>query len=337
MINHKTNCVKILLILVSLSVFSISLYSQIDETVEGYFFQKRLLGPKHRRSSVLEVMIDKYDNYLAVTFRAEKSTQTYLKIYELYSWEEKTTVVLDDRRVELYNSSFDPEGKYFYANTDIFKNKFKQIEVATGKSETVDCSATPNGCQKIEPLQYLTDGYTSESNYYIYRPDRFKNSVIILRRRGLLDDKGRTPGFLLDEEEAAKELEAEMNMVDPNQEPDEPESEPEPEITQETPKEEIPKPTTPEPIKKTTRPVPTSYIDFMLDKKQISDLDRYKYCLMANYEIIINNWLAQTFVFDSEKTKSITISEDEFKTLITTGSVTTDIIKINIPTDLIRQ
>ena len=337
MTKHKTICVRILLILISLSILPFTLYSQArseqEEKIDGYFFQKRLLGPKHRKSSVLEIMIDKYDNYLAATFRAEKASQTYLKIYELYSWEEIVTVVLDDRRVELYNSTFDPEGKYFYANTDIFKNKFKKIDLKTGKTEVVDCSVTPDGCRKIEPLQYLTDGYTRDNNYYIYRPDRFRNSIMILRRRGLLDDRARTPGFLLDEEEAEKQLEAEMNMIDPNQEPEEEV------IIQEEIKEEIKpvEPPQPEPVKKPVRSEPVSYIDFMLDKKQINDLERYKYCTMANYEIIINNWLAQTFVFDSEKTKSITISEDEFKTLITTGSVTNDVIRLNIPTELIRR
>ena len=74
----------------------------------------------------------------------------------------------------------------------------------------------------------------------------------------------------------------------------------------------------------------------MLTKDQISSLERYKYCRMANYEIIINNWLSQTFEF-TDKTKSITISEDEFNTLKSTGSVTNDAVRLNIPTELVVQ
>jgi len=79
---------------------------------------------------------------------------------------------------------------------------------------------------------------------------------------------------------------------------------------------------------------PINYVDIMLNKRTIDDLKRYKYVKYAEYEILINNWLSATFEFERNKTKSITISEDEFQTLLKTGSVAKGELRLLIPSDV---
>jgi len=155
----------------------------IDKPNKGYRFQHRIKGPKYKKSKVLELMVDKYGTYLVATFRGEKSSYVYLYIYNLYTWDEKYKIKLDDNRCELYNSSFDESGEYFYVNYDIYRNKFKRIDLKTGNIEKVDCSETPNGCQKIEPQIYKVDGYTVGNNYYIYRDEKYENYMRILVKK----------------------------------------------------------------------------------------------------------------------------------------------------------
>jgi hypothetical protein len=296
-----------------------------EEKVEGYRYEKRIVGPAHKRSSVLEIMVDRYNNYMVATFRAERAAYTILKIYRLYTWEEVVSLSLNDNRIELYNSTFDADGTFFYANTDIYRNRFKKINLQTKDYEEVNCNVTPNGCRKIEPRQYTTDAYTENNHYYIYRPDRFQNSILILKSRELIEaEKARTPNFLIDEEEEKKRLEGEVNMADPNQMPENHEEVKKTEQIVEKPKVVVPK-------------GPVNYVDVMLNKRTIDDLGRYKYVRYAEYEIIINNWLAATFEYERNKTKSITISEDEFKTLTSTGSVEKGELRLLIPADLIRK
>ena len=187
----------VLLFAISTTTFG-QAQSELEEKIEGYFYHKRLVGPRHSKSSVLEVMVDKHDTYLAVTYRAEKATNTHLIIYRLYSWEEVLSITLGDKRVELYNSAFDSDGNFFYANVDIYRNKFKKIDLKTKAIEEVNCNATPGGCQKIEPMQYVTEAYTWNRNYYIYRPGRFPNSVLVMKDKTVIDaEKMRNPTFLL--------------------------------------------------------------------------------------------------------------------------------------------
>jgi hypothetical protein len=296
-----------------------------EEKIEGYKFEKRLVGPTHQKSSVLEIMVDRYNNYLAATFRAERAAFTYLKIFKLYTWEEVLSIRLNDNRIELYNSTFDADGTFFYANTDIYRNRFKKIDLKTKEAEEVSCNATPNGCRKIEPRQYTTEAYTENNHYYIYRPERFQNSILVLKSREIIEaEKARTPNFLLDEEEEKKRLEGELNMADPNQMPENPEEVKKIEQVIEKPKVVVPK-------------GPINYVDLMLNKRTIDDLGRYKYVKYSEYEIIINNWLSATFEFERNKTKSITISEEEFKTLISTGSVEKGELRLLIPSELIKK
>jgi hypothetical protein len=128
-------------------------------------------------------MIDEYGNYLVATFRGEKASFVYLYVYNLYTWNEKYKIKLDDNRCELYNSTFDESGEFFYVNYDIYRNLFKKINLKTGKIEEVDCSQTPKGCSKIEPQHYKIDGYTIGDNYYIYRDEKFENYLRILVKK----------------------------------------------------------------------------------------------------------------------------------------------------------
>lgn len=280
-----------------------------EEKIAKYKFDKRLVGPKHQKSSVLEIMVDKYNNYMVATFRAEKLSHTYLRIYRLYSWEELVSIRMNDRRIELYNSTFDPDGNYFFANTDIYRNRYKKIDINTKEVEEVDCSVVPNGCVKIEPRQYLTEAYTENNHYYIYSPERYPNSILILRSKDLIStDKARIPSFLLDEDESSEQTEKELNMTDPNlisknqniQQTGQTSAQGEHKESQET----------------------GNCIDFVINKRTLEDLERYKYSKVSDYEILINNWLSATFVYEPNKTKSITISEYEFNILVSNGSVT---------------
>lgn len=305
-----------------------------EEKTAGYRFEKRLPGPKHQKSSVLEIMIDENDNYLAATFRAEKASHTVLRVYRLYSWEEVFTIRLNDKRVELYNSCFDIDGDYFYVNTDIYRNKFKKIDMRTQMVEEVSCSATPKGCRQIEPMQYPTDGYTVNKNYYVYRPDKYQNSILVLRDKNIIDgNRAKIPGFLLDEEEEEKadeELEAQMNMADPDQMPDDEK------LLAEIERRKQEEAALAAQAARHAPAEPMSYIDLQLNAKTIDDLNRYKYATFVDYEIVINNWLSYTFEFEPGVTKSITISEDDFKTLLSQGSVTKSSLRLVLPAELLQ-
>lgn len=176
---------KVVLVLV-ISFFTTLLWSQtqpLEKPAKGYRFQNRIKGPMYKKSRVLELMVDEYGNYLVATFRGEKASFVYLIVYNLYTWDEKYKIKLDDNRCELYNSTFDEDGEYFYVNYDIYRNLFKKINLKTGEIEKVDCSATPKGCRKIEPQHYKVDGYTIGNNYYIHRDEKFENYIRILVKK----------------------------------------------------------------------------------------------------------------------------------------------------------
>ena len=182
-----------------LAVFSTLIWAQtqpIDKPTKGYRFQHRIKGPKYKKSKILELMVDEYGNYLVATFRGEKSSFVYLIIYNLYTWDQKYKIKLDDNRCELYNSTFDESGDYFYINTDIYRNKYKKLNVKTGEIEQVDCSQTPKGCKKIEPQMYKLDAYTIGDNYYVYRDQKYVNYMRILVKKEMYIPKdGESDGM----------------------------------------------------------------------------------------------------------------------------------------------
>ncbi len=155
------------------------------EIPTGYRFQHRIKGPEYKHSEVLELMVDEYGNYLVATFRGEKSSFVYLYVYNLYTWDEKYKIKLNDNRCELYNSFFDEDGDYFYVNYDIYRNKFKKIDLRTNEITEVSCSETPKGCKKIEPQLYRVDAYTIGDIYFIFRDDKFLNYIKIYVKKEL--------------------------------------------------------------------------------------------------------------------------------------------------------
>ena len=163
--------------------FAWSQTQPIDKPTKGYRFQHRIKGPNYKKSRILELMVDEYGNYLVATFRGEKSSYVYLIIYNLYTWDQKYKLKLDDNRCELYNSTFDESGENFYVNYDIYRNKFKKINIKTGEIEEVNCSQTPKGCKKMEPQIYKVDAYTIGDNYYIYRDTKYLNYMRILVKK----------------------------------------------------------------------------------------------------------------------------------------------------------
>lgn len=183
-----------LIAFLSIVFFSTSFVSSqiqpIEKPKKGYRFQHRIKGPEYKKSRILELMVDEYGNYLVATYRGEKSSFIYLYVYNLYTWEEKYKIKMDDNRCELYNSTFDASGDYFFLNYDIFRNKFKSIDLRTGEIQKVDCSATPKGCKKIEPQFYKVDAYTIGNNYYIYRDPKFVNYIKIMVKKEMYIPKG---------------------------------------------------------------------------------------------------------------------------------------------------
>lgn len=177
---------KIIVILSIIFIPTVLLQAQtqpLNKPEKGYRFQYRIKGPSYKKSRVLELMVDEYGNYLVATFRGEKSSYVYLIIYNLYTWDEKYKIKLDDNRCELYNSTFDESGEHFYVNYDIYRNLFKEINLKTGEIRKVDCTETPKGCRKIEPEIYKVDAYTIGDNYYIYRDEKFENYMKILVKK----------------------------------------------------------------------------------------------------------------------------------------------------------
>ncbi len=168
----------------SLLVFGLTAQEQpIEIPTSGYRFQYRIKGLDHKKSKILEVMVDEYGNYLVTTFRGEKASFVYVVVYNLYTWDEKYRLKMDDNRCELYNSFFDEEGEYLYVNVDVYRNKFKKVNLKTGEIEKVDCSETPKGCRKLEPQYYKLDAYTVGENYYVYRDEKFENYLKILVKK----------------------------------------------------------------------------------------------------------------------------------------------------------
>ena len=153
--------------------------------LSGYRFKKRIKGPSHKKSKVLEIMVGNNNNYFAVTYKAEKSKYVYIVVYSLYTWKQVGKYKVDDNRSELYNSYFDKKGENFYVNYDIYKNKYKKINLKSKKIENVECTQTPRGCLKLEPHQYKTEAYTVGENYYIFRDEKFKNYFKIYIKKEL--------------------------------------------------------------------------------------------------------------------------------------------------------
>lgn len=177
------NLLLIFTLVIATAGTSLAQNQPINKPTKGYRFQYRIKGPEFKKSEVLELMVDEYGNYLVATFRGEKSSYVYLIVYNLYSWDEKYKIKLDDNRCELYNSTFDESGDFFYVNYDIYRNMFKEINLKTGEIRKVDCSETPKGCRKIEPQFYKLDAYTIGDNYYLYRDENFENYIKILVKK----------------------------------------------------------------------------------------------------------------------------------------------------------
>lgn len=170
-------------VLLFISAYSFSQTQPIEIPERGYRFQDRIKGPEYKKSRILELMVDEYGNYLVATYRGEKSSYVYLYIYNLYTWEEKYMIKLDDNRCELYNSTFDESGDFFYVNYDIYRNKFKEINLKTEEIREVNCTETPKGCRKMEPEIYKVDAYTIGDNYYIHRDPKFENYMRVLVKK----------------------------------------------------------------------------------------------------------------------------------------------------------
>ncbi|MCQ2376065.1 MAG: hypothetical protein MJ069_09250 [Salinivirgaceae bacterium] len=211
--------IAILLLIVG-SAFAANAQTQPIEMPKGYRFQHRIKGPEYKHSEVLELMVDSYGNYLVATFRGEKSSFVYLIVYNLYTWDEQYKIKLNDNRCELYNSFFDENGEYLYVNYDIYRNKYKEINLKTKEIRELSCDQTPRGCIKIEPQLYRVDAYTIGDIYFICRDDNFLNYIKVFVKRELYIpkdvDKSVTPekgGIIKLSPKEIRELEAGQEIV----------------------------------------------------------------------------------------------------------------------------
>jgi hypothetical protein len=238
----------------------------LDEMLKDYRFEYRIKGPSHKRSQLLEVKVDKNNNYLALTFAATSYRYIHLYIYRLYTWEPVQELRVEAKRIELYNSEFDPEGNFFYANTDVYKNEFKKIDLKTGDISEVSCSEVPNnGCRPLEVRQYETTKYTVGENYIIYKDEKFENYVRIFVRKELYkiqNQKDDMPDFLMeggdDDEEKSK-----GSGIAPD--------------------------------------IFTIYIE----PDEINDLKEFGYLKVKKFELLVDDNMAKTFKFDQLSTNMI--------------------------------
>src|SRR6056297_824407 len=172
----------------------------LEEVLDDYRFEKRIKGPTHKRGQLLEVKVDQHNNYLAMTFAATSYRYIHLYIYRLYTWEPVQELRVKAKRIELYNSTFDVDGKYFYANTDVYKNEFIKIDLKSGDITNVPCQEVPgNGCRPLEVRQYETTKFTVGENYVIFQDDKFANYVRIFVRKELYkvqNEEEDIPDFL---------------------------------------------------------------------------------------------------------------------------------------------
>lgn len=152
--------------------------------LEGFKFEKRLKGPKHKNSKVIEVMVDDNDYYLVVTYKGPKGMLT-LRVYELYNWNIKGTFSFKSR-AELYNSYFKEDGSEFFVNTDIYKQKFTQIILTTGEMNILSCSETPKGCEFLESNLYITEGNTIGNNFYFTMDEDRKNDIKVYVNKDMI-------------------------------------------------------------------------------------------------------------------------------------------------------
>lgn len=255
-----------LFILMFFFAFETNAQKTLQEILADYRFEQRIKGPTHKRSKLLEVKIDKHNNYVAMTFSASSYSYIHLYIYRLYTWEAVQELRVKAKRIELYNSTFDADGKFFYANTDVYKNEFHKVDLKTGEIELVPCQEVPdNGCRPLEVRQYETTKFTVGENYVVFQDDKFDNYVRIFVRKELhkiQNQEDAIPDFLLEDEEP----------------------------------EEVPK-------------IDVSLYTLTIDKKQLEELKNYGYLKIKKFDIIVNDELSHSFVFDKLTTSTIVISK----------------------------
>ena len=61
-INNAIKLATTAIILLAVSAASAQTISEKEEKIEGYRFEKRIVGQAHSKSSVLEIMVDAYHN-----------------------------------------------------------------------------------------------------------------------------------------------------------------------------------------------------------------------------------------------------------------------------------
>lgn len=276
-----------LLALLIFTAFETKAQKTFQEVLEDYRFEQRIKGPTHKRSKLLEVKIDKHNNYVAMTFAASSYSYIHLYIYRLYTWEAVQELRIKAKRIELYNSTFDKDGKYLYANTDVYKNEFQRVDLKTGEVELVPCHEVPNnGCRPLEVRQYETTKYTVGENYVIFQDDKFANYVRVFVRKELhkiQNQEDAIPDFLLDKEEP----------------------------------KEIPK-------------LDASLYTLTIDSKQLEELKNYGYLKIKKFDIIVNDELSRSFVFDKLTTSTIVISEQTVEIIETERTWSGKDIRINV-------
>ena len=178
------------LIIITTLLIGIQAFAQKKQSmnfaIEGYRFDHKIKGPKHKNSKVLEIMVGNNGNYVVASYAGPKRDIT-VNVHNLYTWELVGSYQFKGR-AELYNSYFDEIEPVFYVNSDIFRNLYKKINIKTHVIEEIGCVQTPRGCKKMEAEIYQTELYTIGENYYINRDDERKNYIKIYKKKELFID-----------------------------------------------------------------------------------------------------------------------------------------------------
>ncbi len=197
-----------LLIMFNLNLIHGQSKSGSNLDLEGFKFEKRIKGPKHKNSKIIELMVDEYDYYFAITYKGPKGFLTLI-VYELYTWNVVGTYNFKSR-AELYNSYFKDDGSVFYVNTDIYKQKYAEIILKTGEMNILGCTETPNGCEFLELQKYTTEGHTIGNNYYFMMDENRKNDIKIYVNKDMIFANA----YLVEEEEVVEEPTEKVKVVE---------------------------------------------------------------------------------------------------------------------------
>lgn len=165
----------IIIILHFILILSSFTFSQIKE-MDGYKYVARIRGLQDNKCKVTEIRLEEKKNWLIVNYKIRKIH--YLTIYEMYTWK-KLSEFRFNRGFVLYGSYFSDDYKQLYLINDLNKLIYKEIELSSGKIDTLKCEETPHGCVQIEIEHYTWSLFTSDKKFFIKRARKDKEDILV--------------------------------------------------------------------------------------------------------------------------------------------------------------